>query len=391
MRWNWQQADWPRFSWNPTLFAKAEERFTLGAGIFLGTAKHLHRDDHNQLAVIAMSEEALTTSAIEGEILDRASVQSSIRQQLGIADDLRRARPGERGIAELMVDLYRRFAEPLDEQTLLRWHTMVTSGRTDLRDVGRYRTSKEPMQVVSGRLDKPVVHFEAPPSSRVEREMKRFIAWFNRTAPRGPQPLAALVRAGAAHVYFESIHPFEDGNGRIGRAICEKVLAQSIGRPTLTALAATILAKRRAYYDALQAANKRCEITDWLAWFAATALEAQERTTAHVEFLIEKTKLLDRLRVSLNERQKKALLRMLSEGPRGFEGGMSAGKYVSIVRTSAATATRDLADLVEHDVLRRTGERKHSRYHLTITTRPIPMFELDPNGEVVTVEPTRRR
>jgi Fic family protein len=239
------------------------------------------------------------------------------------------------------------------------------------------------MQVVSGRIYKPKVHFEAPPSKAVPREMKRFIAWFNRTGPGGSHPLPALTRAGAAHIYFESIHPFEDGNGRIGRAISEKVLAQGLGRPSLTALAATILIKRKSYYDALEAANKRNQITDWLAWFAATGLEAQRRTLAQVEFLIDKTKLLDRLRGHLNPRQERALVRMLREGPDGFQGGLSAGKYAGIAKTSAATATRDLADLVDHGALRRTGERKHARYHLTIPLRPTTPIVINPSGEVL--------
>ncbi len=160
--------------------------------------------------------------------------------------------------------------------------------------------------------------------------MARFVAWFNRTAPAGSAPAAALTRSGIAHLYFESIHPFEDGNGRIGRAIAEKALAQSFGHPTLIALAATILSRRKAYYAALEAANKANEVTAWLAWFAGIVLEAQRRTTARVEFLIEKTRLLDRLRGQLNQRQEKALLRMLREGPEGLKGGLSAGNYVTI-------------------------------------------------------------
>jgi Fic family protein len=209
-----------------------------------------------------MSTEAVTTSEIEGEILDRASVQSSLRKQLGLATDERRARPAERGIAEMMVDLYRSFAEPLSEETLFRWHRMAMSGSPNLREVGCYRTSREPMQVVSGPIHEPRVHLEAPPSSRVPSEMERFVGWFNRSAPGREQPLPALTRAG--HVYFESVHPFEDGNGRMGRAIAEKALAQSLGQPTLTALAATILARHKDYYEALEVANKENEITRWL-------------------------------------------------------------------------------------------------------------------------------
>ncbi len=311
MTWNWQKPDWPNFRWDRARLEPAEKQFLVSGGVFIGTVRHLGKDERDQLSVEAMSTEAVTTSEIEGEILDRASVQSSLRKQLGIATEERRVRPAERGIAEMMVDVYRSFAEPLSEETLFRWHRMVMSGSHNLRDVGRYRTGAEPMQVVSGSVDEPKVHFEAP--SRVPSEMKRFIAWFGRTAPGREEPLPALTRAGIAHMYFESIHPFEDGNGRIGRAIAEKALAQSLGQPTLTALAATILARRKSYYEALEAANKENEITRWLMWFAGVAIEAQRRTIALVEFLIDKTKLLDRLKGQLNARQEKALLRMFRE------------------------------------------------------------------------------
>lgn len=346
-----------------------------------GIVRHLGKDERDQLAIEAMSAEAVTTSEIEGEILDRASVQSSLRKQLGLATDERRVRPAERGIAEMMVDLYRSFAKPLSEEILFRWHRMVMSGGRNLRDVRRYRTGKEPMQVVSGPLGEPRVHFEAPHSSRVPSEMERFIAWFNRTAPSQQEPLPALTRGGIAHLYFASIHPFEDGNGRIGRVIAEKALAQSLGQPTLTALAATILTRRKSYYEALEAANKENEITRWLMWFAGVAIEAQRRTIALVEFLIDKTKLLDHLKGQLNARQEKALLRMFREGPDGFEGGLSAAKYSNITGASAATTTRDLADLVEKGALVREGERRYARYHLSVPLRPVPHVVLTEEGK----------
>ena len=351
--------------------------------MLVGTVKHLGEGEREQLVVEAMSTEAVTTSEIEGEVLDRASVQSSIRRQLGLATDNRRVRPAEQGIAEMMVDLYRSFSAPLSEKMLFRWHRMVTAGRRDLRDVGTYRTGSDPMQVVSGAIHAPKVHFEAPPSSHLQKEMARFIDWFGQTGPGGKEPLPALTRAGVAHIYFESIHPFEDGNGRLGRAISEKSLAQSIGQPTLSAVAATILSRRKSYYDALEAANKKNEITRWLMWFAGLAIEAQRRTTALVEFLIDKAKLLDQLKGQLNERQDKALLRMLREGPEGFAGGLTAGKYSTITGASPATTTRDLADLVAKGAMLRDGERRHARYRLSIPLRRVGHVTLDERGEPV--------
>jgi Fic family protein len=383
MRWNWQKPDWPKFTWDRSRLEQAEQRFLIGAGTLMGAVKHLDGEERSQITIEAISTEAVTTAEIEGEILDRASVQSSIRRQFGLATDNRRVGPAEQGMAEMMVDLYRSFSVPLSGEILFAWHRMLVRGTRDLKDVGRYRTSGEPMQVVSGAIHEPKVHFEAPPSSQVESEMERFIAWFNRTGPGNAEPLPALTRAGIVHLYFECIHPLEDGNGRIGRALAEKSLAQSLGQPTLTALAATILAKRKSYYEALEAANKQNEISVWLAWFAGVAIEAQLRTTALVEFLIDKARLLDRLRGQLNQRQEKALLRMLREGPEGFAGGLNAGKYATITGASPATATRDLVELVAKGALTRTGERKHTRYQLSIPLRPVTSVVVNERGEVV--------
>jgi Fic family protein len=393
MTWNWQLPDWPNFSWDEARLRQAEARFLVGTGMFVGMVKHLPQSDREELTVESISSEAVTSSEIEGEILDRASVQSSIRRQLGLAADHRRIRPAEEGVAEMMVDMYRSFAEPLSDEMLFSWHGMLFKERGRLGDVGSYRTGADAMEIVSGPIHEPRVHFEAPPSARVPKEMARFIAWFNhtsvnrtsvnRTAPRRGDPLPALTRAGIAHLYFESIHPFEDGNGRIGRGIAEKALAQCFGHPTLTALAATILARRKTYYAALEAANKSNEVTAWLSWFAGIAIEAQRRTTAQVEFLIEKTRLVDGLRGQLNGRQEKAVLRMLREGPEGFKGGLSAGNYASITGASAATATRDLAGLVEKGALFRTGERRHARYHIAIAATKVSAVSVDEHGNLL--------
>ena len=190
--------------------------------------------------------------------------------------------------------------------------------------------------------------------------------------PRGPCEFASsaygavVTRAGIAHLYFECIQPFEDGNGRIGRALAEKAIAQAVGQPVLLALATAILAHQKQYYEALERANRRIDITEWLAWFARIALEARQRSIARVEFIIAKTKLLDRLHDKINSRQEKALLRMLQEGLEGFEGGLSAANYITITGASPATTTRDLADLVEKGALVRSGELRHARYALQL-------------------------
>ena len=182
----------------------------------------------------------------------------------------------------------------------------------------------------------------------------------------GEAPLPILTRAGIAHLYFVSIHPFEDGNGRIGRAISEKVISEGLGHAQLIALSLSINRGRKIYYELLERSNKGNEITAWLVYFAQTVLDAQAYSQELVEFLIAKTKFYDRLRGQFNERQDKAIARMMREGPSGFKGGLSAENYIRLTGTSRATATRDLQDLVEKKALVRTGALKGTRYHLPL-------------------------
>jgi Fic family protein len=366
MKWNWQQPGWPGFTFDASALEPLERQFLLRSGEFIGAFRHVDQSEQELLKIDLISDEALKTSEIEGEILNRASVQSSLRYQFGLGFDNRRIPPAERGIAEMMVDLYKNFHAPLTHNTMFAWHQMLMSGNRRIEIVGGYRVHADPMQIVSGSLHDPKVHFEAPPSSRMEKEMEAFIAWFNETAPDGKRPLQALTRAGIAHLYFVSIHPFEDGNGRIARALSEKSLAQNMGQPSLIALAYTIERARRAYYAALELNNKDIEITDWLVYFSKTVIEAQYNTIERVDFYIAEAKLYKRLRGQLNERQEKVLARMFQEGIDGFKGGLSAENYIAIAKTSRATATRDLQDLVVKGALARTGELRYTRYYLNI-------------------------
>lgn len=366
MTWNWQQADWTHFSYDSAKIEASEKQLLMGTGLLFGAFKHLADEDKQQLIIELISNEALKTSAIEGEYLDRDSLQSSILRQFGLVSDNRKIPAAEQGIAEVMVDLYRDFAAPLSHNLLFQWHSMLTNGRRDLNDIGRYRRHTEPMQIVSGAIYAPKIHFEAPPSSQMLTEMEQFISWFNDTAPTGKKPLSALLRAGITHLYFVSIHPFEDGNGRIGRALAEKALAQCLGQPTLIAIAYTIERNKKAYYSALEQANRHNEITPWLIYFADLVLNAQNFTATWIEFLISKAKLYDRLRGQLNLRQEKVLARLFYAGPDGFIGGLSAEKYIGITGAPRATATRDLQDLVGKGALLRHGERKHTRYVLNL-------------------------
>ncbi|MEI6715966.1 MAG: Fic family protein [Verrucomicrobiota bacterium] len=368
MQWNWQHPNWPTFSYQPERLLKLEAEFLREAGVCIGALKHVSESDKEQLIVELISEEALKTSEIEGEILNRDSLQSSIRRNFGLSTDHRKVPPGELGISRMMVDLYRNFDAPLSDEQLWDWHGMLMLGRGDLADVGCYRCGETPMQVVSGAIHNPKVHFEAPPSGAVPREMAAFVRWFNDTSPSGSTPLPILTRAGLAHLRFVLIHPFEDGNGRIGRAVAEKAISQGLALATLLALSTVINIHRKAYYGILERSNRGLEITEWLIYFAEAVIASQRHTQATIDFLIQKTHFFDRFRGRLNERQEKVVARLFREGPKGFEGGLSAENYIRITETSRATATRDLQDLVDKQALTRTGSLKSTRYHLRIKT-----------------------
>jgi Fic family protein len=303
-------------------------------------------------------------------MLNRDSLQSSIRRHFGLATDHRRIPPAEAGIAEMMMDLYQGHAVPLTHERLFSWHRSLTHGRRDLRELGCYRSGGDPMQVVSGPVHEPKVHFEAPPAASMAAEMEGFLAWFTRTAPGGDAPLPTLARAGIAHLYFVTIHPFEDGNGRIARALAWKAIAENLGHPVLIPLSQTINRARKEYYTRLQQTNHSLEITPWLRDFAQLVLDAQAQAQAEVEFLINKARFFDLHRGCFNARQEKVLLRMFLEGPAGFTGGLSAEKYIRITGTSRPTATRDLHDLMGKSALYRTGQLKGTRYHLMLPLSP---------------------
>ncbi len=367
MPWNWEYPNWPNFAFDSKPLEALEQRFLLRSGEFIGAHKHVSADDQESLRIELISEEAVKTSQIEGEILDRDSVQSSLRAEFGLGTEKPGVKPAERGISKMMAGLYHNFAAPLTGQTMFDWHALLLAGDTIMKVIGGYRTHPHPMQVVSGPIHKRKVHFEAPPSARVPEEMKCFIAWFNDTGPRGSRPLPALTRVALAHLYFVCIHPFEDGNGRIARALAEKSLAQNLGQPSLITIAYTIERERDDYYLALEQNNKDLAIDGWMSYFANMVLEAQDNTIKRVEFYVAKARFYEKFRDQFNDRQAKVIARMFREGIDGFKGGLSAENYINISKASRATATRDLQDLVENGALTRTGELRHTRYFLNLS------------------------
>lgn len=360
---NWQQPDWTHFRYDLSGMEIDLLHFVEKTGRLDGLTTAMSGDMRLETVISLMVEEALKTSEIEGELFSRADVQSSIRKNLGLEHEpsLLKNRKAA-GIGELMASVRSTYSDPLTDEMLFDWHRMVMDGSRGFL-VGAWRNHPEPMQVISGAMGKETVHFEAPPSERVSIEMRQFLNWFNNDAH-----LAAPVRAAIAHLWFETIHPFEDGNGRIGRAIAEKSLSQSLGRPVLLSLSEAIEAKKQRYYSALMVAQRTNNITEWIRYFLETLLDAQSRAESLILFSLKKAAFFDKFQDSLNERQMKAIVTMMEEGPRGFQGGMNTRKYIGIAKASKATATRDIQQLVEIGVFVRHGDAggRSTAYALTL-------------------------
>lgn len=363
MPWNWELPEWPHFRYDPAQLTLKERAFLLGEGSVCASINNIERDEFEHFKVGILSAEGVESSRIEGEILDRESLQSSIKQHFGLKVARQQEINKESRMAKLLCDVYDSFDQPLTHEMLCRWHFKLFDSQSLTFTSGQYRTDAWPMQIVSHRYDSPRVFFEAPPSSSMPVEMTKFIDWFNskRTSE------SILGRAAVAHVYFESIHPFEDGNGRIGRVLVEKILSQGVGRPILIAVSQVLDKRKKEYYAALERCNRTLEINQWVEFFADVILQAQKESLSLLYFLIEKSKMMTALAGQLNGRQEKAILRMFAEGPTGFKGGLSAENYISITKASRATATRDLLDLVQKGALVKTGELRYTRYWLNLS------------------------
>lgn len=345
---NWQKEDWTQFKYS--LIGVEDELllFSEKVGRVSGILEGLPEETRQEAIVDIMLAEAIKTSEIEGEYPSRKDVLSSIRKNLGLHHSPEFIKDkSAAGLGELMIDARKTFKEPLTEEKLFAWHKMLLGENKGIA-VGTWRTHGEPMQVISGATGKEKIHFEAPPSSQVPKKMGAFVEWFNSTEPGGKNEIRkAPVRSAIAHLYFETIHPFEDGNGRIGRAIAEKALSQTIGRPVMLSLSRTIEANKSLYYTSLEKAQRSNEVTSWVEYFVRASLDAQIEAEAQIDFTLKKTRFFDRFNDELNDRQLTVIKRMLEEGTRGFEGGMNARKYIGITKTSKATATRDMQQLLE--------------------------------------------
>jgi Fic family protein len=367
MMYNWQLKDWRKFQYDETMFTGIALFFTEMAGQSLGYLSGLSRIEQADSIISLLVKEAIKTSSIEGELLSRVDLISSIRKNLGYPTPTYRIKDKRsEGIATLLVKARENFDDDLTETILFDWHELLMLGNSRI-NIGQYRHHSEPMQVVSGAYGKEEIHFEAPPSAQVPTEMKDFLDWFNMTHSDGKTPIPnLLIRAAIAHLYFETIHPFEDGNGRIGRVIAEKALAQGLKRPILMSLSTAIEADKKAYYAALKQAQRTNNLTDWILYFTNTILKAQQEFMQTMDFLLKRTAFFDRHKTHLNDAQLKVINRMLEEGEDEFKGGMNARKYQAISQVSKATATRHLQDLVEKSILISVNGGRSTNYQVNL-------------------------
>jgi Fic family protein len=364
----WEQPDWPRFRWNHAALNAQLNAIRLLQGRLLGGAESV--PEQTELEMDALIQNAIRTSEIEGEHLDAGSVRSSVAKHLGLAQGGLTSKPTAKteSLVSLLLEATHRPDQPLSLQRLCRWQALLfPDGPGLLSDIriGDLR-GEQPMQVVSGRIDRPRVHFEAPPRSQLEAELSTFLDWFNHP----PAELDPLLRAGLAHLWLITLHPFDDGNGRVARAVTDRALAQAERQSVrFYSLSAAIMTQRQAYYEHLEKTQKgTLEITEWLAWFLAVLEDAIQQALTRVAGVMTKTRFWQQHATTLlNERQIKVLNRLLDTAGEAFEQGINAAKYKSMAGVSKATATRDLTDLLEKGCLRQLpGGGRSTRYTLAL-------------------------
>jgi Fic family protein len=345
-----ERSDWPRFRWNHECLEPVLAAVRHRQGWLIGRMESLGFRLRAEAVLETLTEDVVTSSAIEGEMLDAAEVRSSVARRLGM--DIGALIPADRaveGVVELMLDATQRYADPLTEERLFAWHAaLFPTGRSFMSKitVGAWRDDRSgPMQVVSGPIGREKVHFEAPAAAKLDGEMRAFLAWFNDDAPLDP-----VLKAALAHLWFVTIHPFDDGNGRIARAIADQALARSEGSSQrFYSMSAQIRQERKAYYDTLEATQQGdLDVTPWLHWFLGCLDRAFGSAEAVLASALRKARFWERYGQSrLNDRQLLILNRLLD----GFEGKLTSSKWAKLAKCSQDTALRDIDDLVGRGIL----------------------------------------
>jgi Fic family protein len=350
----WQAPDWPGWRYDLTSLAHPIADVSRAQGMLLGRLADVGMVQRDVASLSALTDDVVKSSAIEGEQLDVESVRSSIARRLGV--DIGALAPVDRhveGVVEMMLDATANCSAPLTRDRLFGWHAALFptgyAGRTRIT-VGRWRDDADgPMQVVSGPLGRQRIHFEAPPADRLESEVGRFLAWANSASSEPP-----LIKAGLAHLWFVTLHPFDDGNGRIARAIGDLFLSRADGSlQRFYSLSAEIQRQCKAYYDALERTQRQTmDVTEWLAWFLETLHRAIDQAQRTLDTVLTKTRFWQQWAATpLNERQVKLVNRLLD----GFEGKLSSGKWAAIAKCSPDTALRDIGDLLARGLLRKSA------------------------------------
>ena len=350
----WQQEQWPNMTWDNTTISKELAEVNLLRGKLLGRVSMFGFEDQNLSMLESLTQEIVHSAKIEGEELNRDSVRSSVAMQLGLKyEGLPIPDHYTEGVVQAMMDAVKLYAMPLDDNRLFSWHAaLFPTGRSGLYKitVGEWRQGNEPMQVVSGPLGHQKVHYEAPTSEKVPEMMEDFIHWLNDTNDIDP-----IVKTAVAHLWFVTIHPFDDGNGRICRTLTELLLSRADQTSQrYYSLSSEILNHRKAYYEHLEQAQKGdIDITPWIIWFLQTMRNALEVALQKTENVVRKTHFWERHRLTpLNERQRK-VINMLFDG---FEGKLNSSKWYKINHCSQDTANRDINDLIKKGILQQTNE-----------------------------------
>jgi Fic family protein len=341
---------WPKFTWDTSKLAQKMAAVRNRQGRLTGRMEELGLRLKSEANLEALTEEVTKSSEIEGEVLSREQVRSSLARRLGV--DIGALTPAERnveGIVEMMLDATGKYSAPLTFERLYGWHAaLFPTGRSGMNKitVGAWRTEDAgPMQVISGAIGRERVHYEAPKAALLAYEMKVFIDWFN-----GTQDIDPVLKAAVAHLWFVTIHPFEDGNGRIARAIADMALARSENSPQrFYSMSAQIRQERNAYYDILEATQKGdLDITQWLEWFLDCLDRAFDRADTILGSVLRKARFWKKhVNQKLNNRQRAMIERLLE----GFEGKLTSSKWAKITKSSQDTALRDIDDLVAKGIL----------------------------------------
>ena len=364
--WIWQYTKWPQFTWQEEKLLPLLVEARKVQGQLLGSIEMLDTNLSAEAQAEILVTDGVNTSAIEGEQIDPSSIRSSIARHLGLPTaGLPQPARNVEGLVQVLLDATQHYDQPLTLQRLCGWQAaLFPTGYSGLSKIktGELRGS-EPMRVVSGPIGREKIHFEAPPQKGLSKQVNEFIHWFNKTAK--DKKFDGLVRAGITHLWFVTLHPFEDGNGRLARALTDMAIAQDEKSTIRTfSLSAQMMRTRSAYYDILESTQKNSlDITPWLAWFLQQIVAACALAQKTIHHVLQKARFwMQHSKAPMNDRQRKIMNRLLDAGPEGFKGGMNTRKYMSLTKTSRATAYRELNELVEWKCLSPVGQGRSTGY-----------------------------